>query len=244
MADKEKDQNVDPMKSIFDFIFAQTQKPADKRRPVRVSNISGASELTDALTTVLEKPGLHVADQAMNNLNDALSLQIAEIYTGSGAPQQKTKIFTKDLFTIFSDQNKFFDKIYEKNKRKIKLADYAGKSFRGLTAASLAKKLGIDDWDDRWAINRAAAEYKDPSERLAVVNSARKIGRKYLAIDSFTKGSEGVFQGSISGLRPIMMRVGKDLDKANIQNSTDLRNFLERDRDFSGHTTAIDEIVR
>ena len=243
MADKRKDQNVDPMQSIFDFIFAQTQKPAEKRRPVRVSNISGSSELTDVLTTVLEKPGLHVADQAMNNLNDALSLQIAEIYTASGAPQQKTKIFTKDLLTIFTDQNKFFDALYEKNKRKIKLADYAGKSFRGLNAASVAKKLGIDDWEDRWAINRAAAEYEDPSERLAVVNSASKIGRKYLAIDSFTKGSEEAFSSGISGYRAEIIRAGKDLDNANIQNANELRIFLSRDRFFRGQNAAIQEIV-
>jgi len=243
VADKRKKQNVGTMQSIFDFIFAETQKPAEKRRPVKVSNIDGSSELTDALVTVLEKPGLYVADQAMKNLEDALNIQLAEIYTESGVTQKKTKIGTKDLLSIFTDPNAFFDKLYKKSKRKMKLADYAGKSFRGILAASVAKKQGIEDWDDRWAINRAASGSRDPSDRLATITSARRIGRKYLAVDSFAKGCDSAFGSNTSRYRSAIARVGKAIDKANIQNIAEFRSFLERDPSFSGNPDAIDKIV-
>ncbi len=244
MADKKrKQQNTDAMQSIFDFIFAETQKPPEKRRPVKASHVDGASELTDALFTVLEKPGLYVSDQAMDVLKDTLNVQLAEIYAGTAAPQKKVKIGTTDLISIFKDPNGYFDKLYEKNKRKLKMADYAGKSFRGILAASTAQKMGIDNWEDRWAINRMAADYDDPAERLAIVTEARKLGRKYLAIDAVLEGSKEILDTSVQNNRQLMSDLGRRIDSADIQDATQLRNFLMNDPSTRGNIQIVNSIM-
>jgi hypothetical protein len=240
---KRKEQNPGAMQSIFDFIFAETQRSPDKRKPVRPSNIHGASELTDTLVTVLEKPGLYVSDQAMDVLKDTLNVQLAEIYTGTGAPQKKAKIGTMDLISIFKDPDDYFGKLYEKNKRQMKIADYAGKSFRGILAASTAKKMGIDNWEDRWAINRMAADYEDPAERLAIVNEARKLGHKYLVLDSVLAGSKEVLDTNIQSNKQIMADLGKRIDSADIQNAGQLRTFLMNDPSCQGNIQMVNTIM-
>ena len=127
MADKRKEQNTDTLGSIFNFIFDEIEKPPEKRKPVRYSNVSGSSEVVDTLASVLERPGLYVSDQMMKNLDDGLNQQLIEVYLGKASPQGKTKIGSRDLIKMFTDPNDFFDKAYQKSKRKMTVAQWSGK---------------------------------------------------------------------------------------------------------------------
>jgi len=220
VADKRQEETKDTLGSIFDFIFAQAEKPVEKRRPIKYSNVDGGSEMVDALISVLEKPGLYVSDQIMKNLDDGLNQQLVELYLGKASPQGKTKIGSKDLIKIFSDPNAFFDKAYQKSNPKLKMGEWSGKTFRGINATSWAKKQGIKNKDTLWALNRAAASFNDPGQRLDMVRDGMRLARKKAAIELVRK-SFGDGDNTVA--------ITKAIDSvSNINSASELRNILVR----------------
>lgn len=219
MAKSKQGDNRDALGSIFDFIFAESQKPPEKRKPVRYSNVHGTSEMVDALASVLEKPGLYVSDQVLKNLDDGLNVQLGEMYLGKSSPQSKTKIYSKDLLKMFSDPNGFFDKAYQKANPKFNMAQWSGKSYRGIVAASWAKKQGIADEDTRWALNRAAAAFDNPADRFDMVVDGQRLGRKAVALQAIYEGMKG-YNGDV------VNNIGKMIESTNIRNKNDLQNLL------------------
>ncbi len=80
MPGKRKSNNYDAVGGIFGFIFAEAQKPRERRRPVkRPTGISASSVLTDAIFASLENPGVFISDTIVKEFNDALDIKIAQI---------------------------------------------------------------------------------------------------------------------------------------------------------------------
>ena len=221
MATDKQQETKDTLTSIFDFIFAETQKPVDKRRPIKPTNIDGTSEMVDAVASVLEKPGLYVSDQMANDLEEALNIQFAEIYLGKASPQGKTKLGTKDLISILKDPNDFFDKAYKKSNPKFNMAEWSGRTFRGINAQNWAKKRGIKDKETLWAINRAAASFDNPSDRLDLVRDGQKMIRKQVAMVAVREVCKE------NGIPGAASAIAKYIDKAgNISGASDLDYIL------------------
>jgi hypothetical protein len=78
---KNQKQDDEILGQIFDFIFKEAKKPPEKRRPVRVTGLNGNSDLVDALTAALEKPGVFMSDQILDVFNDALDLKLGTFKT-------------------------------------------------------------------------------------------------------------------------------------------------------------------
>lgn len=212
-------ETKDTLDSIFDFIFAETQKPPDKRKPIKPSHISGSSEMVEALSSVLERPGLYVSDQIMKNIESGLDIPLVEAYFGKTSPQAKTKINTKDILSILSDPNEYFDKAYQKANPKFNAIEWAGKTYRGLNAQGWARKQGIKDKKTLWAIDRAAASFDDPGQRLEMVEDGARLARKTVAIKSA--------QSALSKVGGVPSSVIRSIDRASdIKTGADLRSIL------------------
>lgn len=220
MAASRSGETKDTLGTIFDFIFAETQKQPEKRKPIKYSHVDSSSEMVETLATVLEKPGLYVSDQIIKDIDDALNIQLLEAYFGKNAPQGKTKIGTRDIINILKNPNDFFDKAYQKSNPKMNAAEWAGKTYRGLNASSWAKKHGIKDRETLWAIDRAAASFSDPGQRLEMVQDGLKVVKKSGAMDAVFNVSKNFGTG-------FNATAAKAIEKMkDIKNPADLRNAL------------------
>ncbi len=79
MAQKNKSENYDALGSIFDFIFKESKKSPDKRRPIKPTGISGESMLTDALVASLEMPGVFLSNTMIKEYNRMLDIKLGEV---------------------------------------------------------------------------------------------------------------------------------------------------------------------
>ena len=75
-------QYEDALGSVFDFIFTESKKTPDKRKPVKVTGVDGTNEYVEALGAVLEAPGQFVNKSTINAFNDMVNVDMAAIDLG------------------------------------------------------------------------------------------------------------------------------------------------------------------
>lgn len=140
-----KEENSDALGQIFDFIFNEAQKPPDKRKPVKVTGISGQNELTDVLSAALEKPGVFLTDQILETFNEALDLEVARINTNEQG-SASVKFSTGNLLALLNDPNTYMQKGFDNAKimRKQMRAQYLGKMMQHAVAEGWARKYNLD----------------------------------------------------------------------------------------------------
>lgn len=140
-----REENPDALGQIFDFIFKESEKPPDRRKPVKVTGISGQNELTDALAAALEKPGLFMSDQILSTFDEALDQEVARIKANEqgSAP---IKFSAGNLVSILDDPNAFIEKGFTTAKifRKQMRAQYLGKSMQHFVAEGWARRYNLD----------------------------------------------------------------------------------------------------
>ena len=176
-----KEENQDALVQIFDFIFTEAQKPPDKRKPVKITGISGQNELTDALAAALEKPGVFLSDQILETFNEALDQEVARINTNEQG-SANVKFTTGNLLGLLNDPNAYMQKGFDNAKvmRKQMRAQYLGKMMQHVVAEGWAKKYNLD-LDVRDAIRGSfEAKYLDKSlskeERAKSYDTSNAIG--------------------------------------------------------------------
>ena len=176
-----KEENQDALGQIFDFIFTEAQKPPDKRKPVKITGISGQNELTDALAAALEKPGVFLSDQILETFNEALDQEVARINTNEQG-SANVKFTTGNLLGLLNDPNAYMQKGFDNAKvmRKQMRAQYLGKMMQHVVAEGWAKKYNLD-LDVRDAIRGSfEAKYLDKSlskeERAKSYDTSNAIG--------------------------------------------------------------------
>lgn len=143
---KNQKQDDEILGQIFDFIFKEAKKPPEKRRPVRVTGLNGNSDLVDALTAALEKPGVFMSDQILDVFNDALDLKLGTFKTDEVSATAKVDFKLSNLAQIIDDPNKAFNDAINKAKeaRKLARAQYMGKAVQEFVAQSWARKNNLD----------------------------------------------------------------------------------------------------
>lgn len=143
---KNKKQDDEILGQIFDFIFKEAKKPPEKRRPIKVTGLNGNSDLVDALTAALEKPGVFMSDQILDVFNDALDLKLGTFKTDEVSATAKVDFKLSNLAQIIDDPNKAFNDAINKAKeaRKLARAQYMGKAVQEFVAQSWARKNNLD----------------------------------------------------------------------------------------------------
>ncbi|HQA98956.1 MAG TPA: hypothetical protein PLG10_01845, partial [Candidatus Dojkabacteria bacterium] len=136
-------QYEDALGSVFDFIFTESQKPPDKRKPVKITGFDGTSEYIDALAAVLENPGQFVNKTAVDAFNDVVNTEVAIVNL---SPEEQIKFRLLDIKGVLNNDLSFVDKQFERLEinRKLGKMAWAGERLSGVVAATWAKKYGLD----------------------------------------------------------------------------------------------------
>lgn len=110
---KKNDNNYnDALGSIYQFLFEEAEKPPEKRKPVKLTGLSGESFFVDALSTIIQNPAAYVGNTVMDGINDAFNADVLNFDIDKQGG--KLEIKANDLATIIKDPNKFFDSQYKK----------------------------------------------------------------------------------------------------------------------------------
>lgn len=138
-----KDQYQGALDSIFNFIFTESKKPANKVKPVKVTGVDGSNEFMDAVAAVLENPLLFVNDTTKNAFEGLINPDIATVDLG---PNEKVKLSLKDVGSVLKGDTSFIDKQLKKleaNRKKGTL-EWAGEELSNIVATAWAKEHGLD----------------------------------------------------------------------------------------------------
>ena len=170
MPKQSKSQNYDALGSIFDFIFKESRKPPVKMRSVEATGISGNDQLTDALASVLERPGVFVTDTVIGTFNGALDVELGSIQFDK---EGKVKVTTTNLIDFIKDPGQAIDKSIDRNKaaRKASRARYLGEAMEDFITTSWAYKYGNQE------VQAAAVANATANEKLESFQVAKAVGQ-------------------------------------------------------------------
>lgn len=104
-------QYEDALGLVFDFIFTESQKPPDKRKPVKITGFDGTSEYIDASAAVLENPGQFVNKTAVDAFNDVVNTEVAIVNL---SPEEQIKFRLLDIKGVLNNDLSFVDKQFER----------------------------------------------------------------------------------------------------------------------------------
>ncbi|MGI6423243.1 MAG: M23 family metallopeptidase [Candidatus Dojkabacteria bacterium] len=183
MANKPKSDNYDALGSVFDFLFEESKKPPERRRPITPTGIAADSELTDGIFAALERPGAFVSDTVISEFNDALNVEIGRIKYGEYG---SVKFTTMGMIDFLRDPAAAFDKA-------IKTQNAIRKSQRALFLGALAEDVITTAW---------AHKYGDEEAKRAVLGGTISRADSYAierALGQYGASHSGDPQSKIQG---------------------------------------------
>lgn len=188
MAKKGKSDNYDALGSIFDFMFEESRKAPNKRRPttVRPTQLAGDSMLVDAIAASLEKPGFFVSDTLVDELNSALEIELSVTpYKSLGS----VKVTSNNLIDLIRDPEGFIDKSIKKTQilRKTKRASFLGDNMKDLSHAAWARKYGNLEAQRMVIASGASRRQEEKIKRdqeYKVSSAIGQMSRGFLAADT------------------------------------------------------------
>ncbi len=141
MAKKKQYENA--LDSVFDFIFTESQKAPDKRKPLTVTGADGTNEYIDAIAAVLQRPGQFVNETTIDAFNDLVNPEVATVELGA---KDKVKFSLLNVKETLNNDMSFVDKQFKRieDNRKLGKIAWGGKALSALVATSWAKKYGLD----------------------------------------------------------------------------------------------------
>lgn len=144
MPQGKQEQYEDALGSIFDFIFAQSQKPPSKTKPLKVTGVDGTSEIVDALAAAIENPAMYVNNETMSAFQDFVDIDLAKIQLDDRGGAIKFNL--KNIGQIVRDPGKYVDAQFKRAEaiRKSQRMAATGEAMRGIVAGSWAAKKGLD----------------------------------------------------------------------------------------------------
>lgn len=226
----------DAMGSVFDFIFTEAQKPPNKVKPVKVTDVDGTSEYADAITAVLENPLLFVNKTTVGALNDIVNPDLVKVTFGANTREDRVGVKLLNAKDVLSGDLSFIDDQFNKleARRKLGRLTWAGASLGGLIAADWARKNKLD-FDTQMAMMGAGKVTSDPEEHMITKNRVERLAAEHknnpLTKDGYISRYEGLLGGRAQAERayrekylPMLRKDFKD-DEAVLSNYA----FLERD---------------
>lgn len=138
-------QYEDALGSVFDFIFTESKKTPDKRKPVKITGVDGTNEYIEAIGAVLEAPGQFVNKTTINAFNDMVNVDIAAIDLGQDG-KEKVKLSLLNIRDVLNNDMKFVDKAFARfeDQRKLGKLAWAGEQLSGIVGATWARKYNLD----------------------------------------------------------------------------------------------------
>ena len=259
-------QYEDALGSVFDFIFTESQKRPDKRKPVKVTGVDGTSEYVDAIAAVLESPGQFVNKTTVDAFNDIVNPDLAVIDLG---PNEKVKFSLLNVKSALENDLSFIDKGFAKIEadRKLGKLAWAGQQLSGVVAATWAKKYGLDLGTQDALFNMGTdgafltKNLKKPESSLGAWGKNREYLEKVVKgeFGDYRNVSEDVFKKSFGEKNGT--KIYKELQEAfkvyddaiqNEKNSEEISAILDKSSDknyqtlypvFESHSISMKEAV-
>jgi hypothetical protein len=219
--------NYDVIGGIFDFIFAESKKPPEKRKRITPEkeyvSIPGNEAVVEDILTVLSAPGVFLTSTAPQDVWDALDLDLINIPIDENGG---IKITTGNVKDLFKDPGAFVDKMYKKSKaiRKANQALYLGGALSGFMTTAWAREYGNQEVF-KASLATSVAEKKDQSYKIS-----RALGQyaESRAAYSDTDSSKSGMGKPPSGLSPEVPQT---------RHETHLDYMAERSVDLVGQKT-------
>ena len=182
MPQGKQEQYEDAIGSIFDFIFAESQKPPSKSKPLKVTGIDGTSEIVDALAAAVENPAMFVNNNTIEAFQDFVDIDLAKIQLDDRGGAIKFNL--KNIGQIIKDPDKFIDSQFARAEaiRKSQRMASTGEAMRGVVAGSWAAKKGLD-----YETRRALAQVGRGDEFSSDMKTrADKLMQKHFSSGSYS----------------------------------------------------------
>jgi hypothetical protein len=182
MPQGKQEQYEDAIGSIFDFIFAESEKPPSKSKPLKVTGIDGTSEIVDALAAAVENPAMFVNNNTLEAFQDFVDIDLAKIQLDDRGGAIKFNL--KNIGQIVRDPGKYVDSQFKRAEaiRKSQRMASTGESMRGVVAGSWATKKGLD-YETRTALAQVGRGDEFSSDMKA---RADKLMQKHFSSGSYS----------------------------------------------------------
>ncbi len=172
MPNKGKNDNYDAVGGIIDFILAESEKPPEKRRPVKPpTGVSASSALTDAIFASLENPGAFISNTLIDEFNDALDVKIAQVdfFGGRG----NLKLSANNLGNWLRDPGGQIQKAMDRAEadRKAARARMIGEAIDDFLTTAWAHKYG------NLEVKKIALANASANEKAEAYKVARAVGQ-------------------------------------------------------------------
>lgn len=192
MAKKPKSDNFDALGSVFDFLFTEAKKKPEKRRPIKPTEVSGTSAMTQAIFAALEKPGAFISDTVVGEFNSALDYELSVLQLDEFG---KLKVTTNSLIDFLKDPQKAIEKSVAKSQaiRKSQRAMFMGAAVTDFVTAGWARKYA--DLESQKAIYGTTVARKIKNEQ----EKQRQLISKAVGQAATTHGE----RGGIFGTQPV-----------------------------------------
>jgi hypothetical protein len=175
MPKKQKADNFDAIGSIFDFLFAESRKRPDRRRPITPTGVSSESEMADAMIASLARPATFMSNAVVDEFNRSLDLQLGVVQID----KEKIKVSSNTLIDFIKDPQKVIQKALteERAARASNRAAFMGETVTDFVATGWARKYG--DIEAQKAVYGAVVAKKSVSS----YSIAKAMGESHLRRD-------------------------------------------------------------
>lgn len=198
MPSKTKSENYDALGGIFDFIFKESKKPPDKRKPIIPTGVAGDTMLADAIVSALEMPGVFISDTVVKEYNSALDVDLGSIQFDDDGPGHKIKISTTSLIDFVKDPAGYIDKATQRAKAdraagrakflRETMQDFMTTAWahkygnREAQAASIASSLAHEKKAEAYQVSRAIGEHMVVKSREAKISSVDYMAKRSIEL--------------------------------------------------------------
>lgn len=209
MAKAKSPSNYDVVGGIFDFIFTEADKPVDKRRPVRPTGFSAGGALTDAIFAALEKPGVFMSNNIIDEFNSALDINIAQVNFNEYG---RIKLSTNSLAGYLKDPTKQIKGTFDRAKgvRKASRVRMLGETMDDFLTTAWAQKYGnleakkitlanasANEKTEAYKIAKALGESHRPVERKTDLGMRYRKSSEYSKVGQLDRSNDSMIDRTI-----------------------------------------------
>ena len=176
MADKAttKSDNYDALAGIFDFMFEESKKPPQSRRPIKPKkgvSLGGTDKLADDITAALAAPGVFISDSMVEALDDAANIELGFLQADNQTKMMK--LDRRGIASLIKDPDGFMKKQAEREKS----GRQAG---RALWAGRIATDFLVTGWAQKYGdreIQKATLAMSSAKEKQKKYDIKRAMGQ-------------------------------------------------------------------
>lgn len=223
---------VDPLDSIFGFIFGNAKSKPVKTRPARLSGVNTSEILARGLAEIAARPANYVGDAVMGPVNEmANSIKLSEFQLdnfddsknrGLDNSAGRFRVRSSDIGKFLMNPNRFVDSVFAGADEERKWARYlnVGRGMDTALMAAWAKKQGFSN-KEALAMGFASSDFIGPDQIL----EGKKKFNQNLVLNNLSSLQTNRVPKDV--LKQVWNEIG-EYKGTGFKNQADLDNVLKR----------------